>query len=600
VTTGARQGRPTGLRRLLAAALPPQLEAFVLPGADVARTAGLDLAAAGLRLTATPRHASVLLIVGALPEGLRKAALVVFAQMPRPRVLIALDAGDLAPLPSADVVGAAEQQGLADSVAEARRVLREEGWSLEARPLEAEGLVPKRRKKKKDRPAEKPAPEDPNDNGQMDHGQMKQGAMEHGQMSPKQVGSGPADPGEMLHGDAKQGDTKQGGTQQDDTKQGDMKHGDMKHGGMGGSMDMGFMSMVRLTQHLPKSADGLPMERVQAPFGPFFPGLPSGLDLTLWLDGDTVARVDLDGGTTARGIGDTLAGDVADLPSRLSRIDPLTPNSYRRLALQALWSAVQQEPEREAELGWLGSVELERAASHLNWLASFGYLIGYTWLAHRAAHWQLELLRSKDFASVVRLEPVVDSFLERVSRTPLLSRKLRGVGQLGGELLEGVAGPVARASGLELDARLGDPLYGSLGFEPVLRREGDALARLTVRVEEIRGSLALVRAAGRVGTAVKRSEVLVPTFPLATHVNASPASRAAGEAVTTGEAKVETPRGEAMLELRVDGSQVANAKLVTPSSALLKLIERVAVGFELADALTAIGSLDVSPWEAAR
>lgn len=599
MTTSARQGRPTGLRRLLAAALPPRLDAFVLPGLDVAGAAGLDLAAAGVRPVATPRHAAALLIVGELPAALRQAAVVVFAQMPRPRVVIALGAGDLSPLPPPNVVGAADQQGLADSVAEARRVLREEGWSLEARPLEAEGLVPKRRKKKKNRPAEKPAPEGPKNRGQMDHGQMKQGEMEHGHMSPKQVGSGPADHGEMQHVDAKQGDTKQGGTQQDETKQGDMKHGDMKQGGMGG-MDMGFMSMVRLTQHLPKSADGLQMERVQAPFGPFFPGLPSGLDLTLWLDGDKVARVDLDAGTTARGIGEALAGDVADLPNRLSRISPLTPNSYRRLALQALWSAAQQEPEREAELGWLGSVELERAASHLNWLASFGYLIGYTWLAHRAAHWQLELLRSKDFASVVRLEPVVDSFLERVSHTPLLSWKLRGVGQLGGELLEGVAGPVARASGLVLDARRGDPLYRSLGFEPVLRREGDALARLTVRVEEIRGSLALVRAAGRVGTAVKGSEVLVPAFPLATHVNASPANRTAGEGVTAGEAKVETPRGEAVLELRVDGSEVANAKLVAPSSALLNLIERVAVGFELADALTAIGSLDISPWEAAR
>ena len=53
---GARQGAMTGLRQLVAAAMARDLRAFVVPGADVARAHGLDLAGAGLRLTATPRR----------------------------------------------------------------------------------------------------------------------------------------------------------------------------------------------------------------------------------------------------------------------------------------------------------------------------------------------------------------------------------------------------------------------------------------------------------------------------------------------------------------------------------------------------------------
>ena len=37
---------------------------------------------------------------------------------------------------------------------------------------------------------------------------------------------------------------------------------------------MGFMSMVEMTKDLPRSSDDLPMEWVEAPFGPLFPGLP--------------------------------------------------------------------------------------------------------------------------------------------------------------------------------------------------------------------------------------------------------------------------------------------------------------------------------------
>jgi Ni,Fe-hydrogenase III large subunit/Ni,Fe-hydrogenase III component G len=57
----------------------------------------------------------------------------------------------------------------------------------------------------------------------------------------------------------------------------------------------------------------------------------------------------------------------------------------------------------------------------------------------------------------------------------------------------GVLGVVARASGLNLDARLSHPfLSSSTGFTPACRDSGDVLARFLVRCDEVDASLALL------------------------------------------------------------------------------------------------------------
>ena len=62
--SGARQGRPNFFRRLMARAQARELHALVVPGPEAARAVGVDLDATGLRISDTPRHASVLVLVG--------------------------------------------------------------------------------------------------------------------------------------------------------------------------------------------------------------------------------------------------------------------------------------------------------------------------------------------------------------------------------------------------------------------------------------------------------------------------------------------------------------------------------------------------------
>jgi Ni,Fe-hydrogenase III large subunit len=407
------------------------------------------------------------------------------------------------------------------------------------------------------------------------HAEMRHGSHEeHGSRG----GDGDEDPGEIDHADGSEGQEHHG----------DAAHGGhegMDHGGHGGHGghghmdhgDMSFMSMVEMTRDLPRSSDGLQMERVEAPFGPLFPGLPGGLSLKLTLDGDTVAGAEA-GGVGGRILED-LAGPAETLVDRLSGLDPLSPVAYRLLAIRTVEEAAGIPVSEQTALARAGALERERAASHLNWLAGFAHLLGYAWLEACAARLQMALLRASGAEEAARLRPEVVKLARRVERTPLLGRKLRRLGRVPGE--DEALGPVARAGGTPTDARTEEWIYRAvLGFEPVVREGNDALSRLLVRLEEAERSLELVRRAGQVS---------IPALEL---------DGAYGAGV--GAAKVETPRGAATLRVTLEGGAVSNAELETPSTAHLGLVERVVEGEELANALIGVASLDISPWGVTR
>ncbi|HEU5434599.1 MAG TPA: heavy metal-binding domain-containing protein, partial [Thermomicrobiales bacterium] len=131
-----RRGQRTWLRRLVAQALADDLVAFVAPDARLARAFGLDLAAAGLPVAVTPRHASALALVGEIPDGLAAAAEVVYAQMPRPRTIVRVGGAPVADLPEPDVAVAATQDALAEGVGALRHAIAAGSFAPGAAPFE--------------------------------------------------------------------------------------------------------------------------------------------------------------------------------------------------------------------------------------------------------------------------------------------------------------------------------------------------------------------------------------------------------------------------------------------------------------------------------
>ncbi len=646
---GAREGVLSGLRRLVAAAMARDLRGFVIPGADVARAHGLDLGQAGLHLATTPRHASVLLIVGPLPPGLVDAATIAYVQMPRPRAILALGADDPGPLPLPDATGPLTQAGLVSAMVDLRGIFAQSAFRTGVRDYDAPALetrteytcpmhpevvqdepgncpkcgmtliprdttataahaahaMPKEEHPMPtaDTPAQYTCPMHPEvvsdtpgncpkcgmflvaaeaeddhtaHEHRPDHGKHAASDGTPAQytcpMHPEVVQDGPGNCPKcgmfLVPAEAEDDHTAH--------EHGDGGHPDhASHGGgpATAGIEEHFMSMVEMTRDMPASPDGLKMEWIDVPVGPFFPGLPGGLSLRLTLDGDAVAEHSAE----SRVGRSTHLADAEMSPEafvdHMAALSPFSPMAYRLLACLALERAAGHTVAPQTAIARAAAVERERVVSHLGWLAGFGAQSGFAWLERRAALLQLKL-REATVGDIASLTPDITAMVQRMYRTPLLRARLEGIGRLTGD--EALPGPVARASGHPSDVRSEDPVYAGLGFALLTGADGDALARLTQRTGEIAQSLDLIARAGAIATPVPHD---------------------VGGASGSGEAVVETPRGAAQLTLTLTGGKVAAAEIGTPTAEHLALIAAVADGQELGDALTAIGSLDISPWE---
>ncbi len=534
---GARKGRPSILRRWVGQALARNLSCLVVPGPEVALAHGLNLAAADMRIAATPRDATVLLVVGELSQKLDEATAVLYAQMPRPRAILVLGGSEPSSLPKADVSADLSQTELMEAATRLQRLLAED--AIAASPDDFDSSILQTR-------TEYVCPM-------------------HPEVVEDEPGSCPKCGMDLVAREAG-GDADAGEHDHSGHGHGDHDHGDHDHG------SSGFMSMVEVTKDLPRSADGLAMDWLEVPFGPCFPGLPGGLRLTLTLDGDGVTE----GQATSLVAMGTPSEEVAveTFIERLAAATPLAPVSYRLLACRAIEQAAGLEPDPAVERGRAAALERERIASHLGWLAQLGRQLSFVWLTRRAAALQLETQRA-DGEQLVVLRPALQALIARLEHTPLLKARLKGIGALphGSQDLRG---PVARASGRTEDARQADAMYCELGFELYIEGAGDAWARFRQRHVEIVTSLDLVEAAGD------------PELPKLRAID-SPSG--------TGEATVETPRGRSTLQLTLERGQVVSVELDGACRQHIGLAADLVEGQELGDALVAVGSLDLSPWE---
>lgn len=535
--TGARQGNSTWLHRLMAGGMTQNLRAMIVPGVDVARAKSLDVGAVGLQIAATPRHANVLVVIGPLSIEMRSAATILYAQMMRPRAILALGSGELAPLPKADWSAELNQEHLLEGVVQLRKALMESAFQSNPDDFKASIL----------------------------DAHIEYTCSMHPEVVQDAAGPCPKCGMALIPRESASAIESGHGHKQPD--EADMKHSDMKHG------EMGFMSMIEVTKDLPRSQDGLPMDWLDVPFGPVFPGLPGGLLLTLTLDGDTIAKVRTKSVISA-GVSLPVAEMKADeFIEYLAMIHPLTPMAYRVLVRRALETASGQTIDEEVLYWRMAALERERIASHLGWLAMLGWQIGFAWLERRAGKMQLECLRA-ELPQIMRIRPDVEALVARLAHTPLLHSRLSGIGVIAPS--PGLRGPIARATGMCSDFRLIDDTYQSLKFEVMNRKGGDALARLHIRLDEMLQSFALIESA----SILKEPEFVI--------VNTG-----SGE----GRAKVETPRGEASLHLTLENGRVMQADLDTPSTFHLGLLPKLLAQQELGDALTTVCSFDLSPWE---
>jgi Ni,Fe-hydrogenase III large subunit len=330
---------------------------------------------------------------------------------------------------------------------------------------------------------------------------------------------------------------------------------------------------------LDQRVDGL--DAFAIPYGPVRSGIFEAIQFQIETGGESVVSLQTRPFFKHRGMEARFRGLV---PSRAvhvaERVAGIATVAYACAFSQAVERAMEIEVHPVAERWRAIHCELERLACHLDVIAkeaeTTALYVGHARfqiLKERVMRLRARLSGSRFGRGVVvpggvHAVPHVDrqalraelDDLERQFRrdrklftaTASMTDRLIGSGTLPRELIDEFAavGPLARGSGVATDARHERPYgdYRRLGLQVVTHREGDAMARVSVRFDEIAESLRILH------------QALAHLRPALDEHPASP-GRLSGCACGW----VEAPQGELVAWVEIEDGRVANVHLASPS-----------------------------------
>jgi NADH-quinone oxidoreductase subunit D len=372
--------------------------------------------------------------------------------------------------------------------------------------------------------------------------------------------------------------------------------------------------------------------------GPQHPSTHGVLRLVLEIDGETIVRLTPEIGFLHTGIEKTCEAkfyqQVVPLTDRIDYLCPMTNNLAYCLAVEKLLGL-----EIPAKAQWMRVMmnELTRINSHLVWLGTHAMDLGAMTVFLYCFREREDILRLFEMVSGQRmmtsyfrigglaLEPPlgffekVKSFADRfpgnvdeyeglLTGNPIFLMRVKGVAYLSTEdaIAMGATGPTLRGSGVDIDLRRDAPYsgYENFKFKVPVSTEGDVWARYVCRVRELRESIGIVQQAlaGMPEGPTKadapkvvlpdrekmktQMEALIYHFKIITE----------GFTVPAGEVyqAVESPRGEMGYYVVSDGTAKAyRVHMRAPSYANLQVLAKMCEGRLIADAIAAIGSIDV-------
>src|SRR5229473_367351 len=179
--------------------------------------------------------------------------------------------------------------------------------------------------------------------------------------------------------------------------------------------------------------------------------------------------------------------------------------------------------------------------------------------------------------------PKIDEYEELLTNNRIWVSRLTGVGILNAEECKdyGVTGPVLRAAGVKWDLRKVQPYsgYEQYDFDIPTAQNGDTYDRYSVRMEEMRQSVRIIR------QAVDK----IPAGPIMGKVG-KVVKPATGEAYVS----IEAPKGELGYFVVSDNStQPYRVRVRPPSFVNLQALDRMVRGGLVADVVAIIGTLDI-------
>lgn len=348
--------------------------------------------------------------------------------------------------------------------------------------------------------------------------------------------------------------------------------------------------------------------RTVIPFGPQHPVLPEPIHLDLVLEDETVVEAIPRIGYVHRGLEKLVEKkDYQQYMYVAERICGICSFMHGMGYCMSIESIMDVKiPERSGFLRTIWA-ELSRMHSHILWLGlsadAYGFesLFMHSW---RIREQILDIFEQttggrvifsvcdiggvrKDIDSEMfkKIADVMNSIEKEISEITnvflndsSVKHRTKGVGVLSKQAAMdlGAVGPMARASGVELDMRkLGYGAYEKLKFEPIIEKAGDSYARTVVRIKEIFQSIDLI----------KQCIELIPEGDIKVKVAGNPN----GESFT----RVEQPRGEVIYYSKANGTKFLDRfRVRTPTFANIPALLETLKGCTLADVPTLILTID--------
>jgi NADH:ubiquinone oxidoreductase 49 kD subunit 7 len=361
------------------------------------------------------------------------------------------------------------------------------------------------------------------------------------------------------------------------------------------------------------TVEGIRSEEMLLNMGPQHPSTHGVLRLILTLEGETVTSCTPVIGYLHRGIEKILENrPVMGGIRYMDNCDYLSPMLNETAYVGAVEQLMGIEPPRRAQYIRLLTNELQRIASHLVGIGTYGMDLGaftpILW-AFRDREGILSLFEalggSRFNVNYMRVGGVLHDFpkgwlrecsafldqLEKnmvemdqlLSANEIFTSRTQGVGYIDPQqaLAYGLTGPMLRGSGVNWDLRVHRPYmaYREIPVNVQVRQEGDCYARYMVRMLEITESIRLCR------EAIDK----LPGGPISTRTPIA-LRPPRGETYFA----IESSKGELGVYFISDGSEYPwRAKLRGPSFVNLQIVSELLRGHKMSDAVAILGSTDI-------
>ncbi|MGR3310462.1 MAG: NADH-quinone oxidoreductase subunit D [Candidatus Brocadiales bacterium] len=362
-----------------------------------------------------------------------------------------------------------------------------------------------------------------------------------------------------------------------------------------------------------KSLDTSDTDEFMINMGPQHPGTHGVLRLILKLDGEEILSCVPDIGFLHRGM-EKIAENRTYLQfiPFTDRIDYLSAMSSNMAYVLAVERLANIPVPRRAEFLRIIMLELNRIASHLIWLGTYGLDLGAFTPFLYAFREREKILDLFEMTCGARLTycyfrfggvsqdippefmPALKNFLpdlkEKLDEYDVLLTnniiflgRTKNVGILSKDMAidYGVTGPNLRGSGVKWDLRKDDPysIYSEFEFDVPTCDTGDSWGRYNVRIEEMRQSIRIIEQAIEKLPQGNVNSGLMPNLK-----------------IEPGEiyARTESPRGELGVYLVSDGTKKPyRLKIRSPSFSNLSVLPEIVKGWKVADVIAILGSIDI-------